>query len=227
MIPLRDANPSQSFPFVTVLLIVVNTVVFFHESELGSGLERFILAYGFVPAVYFHHSYVDPWNFPARFTPMVTSMFLHGGWMHLIGNMWTLWIFGDNVEDRLGRGRYLLYYLGCGLAACYIHYLTGPRSGIPVVGASGAIAGVMGGYFILFPRARIVTLVPIFIFLQIVTIPAVFFLAFWFLLQLLNGAVATAASFGGGVAWWAHVGGFITGALLILPKRREHYESNF
>lgn len=208
---------------MTLALIVANTVVFFHESSLGAELERFILAYGFVPAVYFHQSHVEPWNFPARFMPMVTSMFLHGGWMHLIGNMWTLWIFGDNVEDRLGRGRYLFYYLGCGLAACYLHYLTGPLSGIPVVGASGAIAGVMGGYFILFPRARIVTLVPIFIFLQVITIPAVFFLAFWFLIQLLNGAVATSASFGGGVAWWAHVGGFVTGALLILPRRRERH----
>jgi membrane associated rhomboid family serine protease len=151
---------------------------------------------------------------------MFSSMFLHGGWMHLIGNMWTLWIFGDNVEDRLGRGRFLLYYLVCGLVAAYVHYLTGPRSGIPVVGASGAIAGVMGGYFVLFPRARIVTLLPIFIFIQIVTLPAVVFLAFWFFAQLLNGMVATAASFGGGVAWWAHVGGFLAGAVMILPLRR-------
>lgn len=225
MIPLRDANPSASFPLVTVALIVMNTVVFLYESGLGErALNRFILTYGFVPAVYFHLSYTEPWNFPTRFLPMVTSMFLHGGWMHLIGNMWTLWIFGDNVEDRLGRGRYLLYYLACGLAACYIHYLTGPRSGMPVVGASGAIAGVMGGYFVLFPRARIVTLVPIFIFLQVMTLPAVFFLAFWFFIQLVNGMVASAASFGGGVAWWAHVGGFVAGALLTLPKRRErHY----
>jgi membrane associated rhomboid family serine protease len=224
MIPLRDANPSSSFPFVTVMLILVNVVVFLYETGLGErALNRFILTYGFVPAVYFHLAYTEPWNFFARFFPMVSSMFLHGGWMHLIGNMWTLWIFGDNVEDRLGRGRYLLYYLACGLAACYIHYLTGPRSGVPVVGASGAIAGVMGGYFVLFPRARIVTLVPIFIFLQIMTLPAVLFLAFWFFIQLVNGMVASAASFGGGVAWWAHVGGFIAGALLTLPKRRERY----
>jgi membrane associated rhomboid family serine protease len=223
MIPLRDANPSQSFPFVTVALIAVNTAVFFYEVGLGLALDRFILSYGFVPAVYFHLSHNEPWNFPARFTPMVTSMFLHGGWMHLIGNMWTLWIFGDNVEDRLGRSRYLLYYLVCGVAACYLHYLTGPRSGIPVVGASGAIAGVMGGYFVLFPHARIVTLVPIFIFLQVMTLPAVFFLAFWFFIQLLNGMVASSASFGGGVAWWAHVGGFIAGALMTLPKRKVRY----
>mgnify|MGYP003418532237 CR=1 FL=1 len=141
MIPLRDANPSVSFPVVTVTLILINILVFLYEVGLGERvLDRFILTYGFVPAVYFHLSSAEPWNLPMRIMPMVTSMFLHGGWMHLIGNMWTLWIFGDNVEDRLGRGRYVLYYLACGLAACYIHYLTGPRSGLPVVGATGAIA---------------------------------------------------------------------------------------
>ena len=215
MIPLRDANPSHSFPLVTVGLITANTLIFFYEIGLGSALNRFILSYGFVPAVYSHLSHNEPWNLPARVLPMITSMFLHGGLMHLIGN-----IFGDNVEERLGRGRYLLYYLACGLAACYLHYLTGPRSGVPVVGASGAIAGVMGGYFVLFPRARIITLVPIFIFLQVMTLPAVLFLAFWFFIQLLNGTVASAASFGGGVAWWAHVGGFIAGALMTLPNRK-------
>jgi membrane associated rhomboid family serine protease len=157
---------------------------------------------------------------------MVSSMFLHGGWLHLISNMWVLWIFGDNVEDRLGKGQYLLYYLVCGLVAAYGHYLTGPRSGVPVVGASGAIAGVMGGYCVLFPQARIVTLLPIFIFLQIVTIPAVLFLAFWFFAQLLNGMAASAAHFGGGVAWWAHVGGFVAGALMVLPLSRASGEAD-
>lgn len=220
MIPLRDTIPSRSFPLMTLALIVVNVLVFLYELRLGPALERFLLVYGFVPAVYFHLSQVEPWNLPVRFVPMFSSMFLHGGWLHLIGNMWTLWIFGDNVEDRLGRGRYLLGYLVCGLAAAYVHYLTGPRSGIPVVGASGAIAGVMGSYFVLFPRARIVTLLPIFLFIQIVTVPAVVFLALWFLAQLLNGMVASAATFGGGVAWWAHVGGFVAGAAMILPLRR-------
>lgn len=220
MIPLRDTIPSRSFPLMTLALIVVNVLVFLYELRLGPALARFLLVYGFVPDVYFHLSQVEPWNLPVRFVPMFSSMFLHGGWLHLIGNMWTLWIFGDNVEDRLGRGRYLLGYLVCGLAAAYVHYLTGPRSGIPVVGASGAIAGVMGGYFVLFPRARIVTLLPIFFFIQIVTVPAVVFLALWFLAQLLNGMVASAATFGGGVAWWAHVGGFVAGAAMILPLRR-------
>ncbi|MBI3303467.1 MAG: rhomboid family intramembrane serine protease [Deltaproteobacteria bacterium] len=220
MIPLRDTIPSRSFPLMTLTLIAVNTLVFLYEVGLGRALDRFLLVYGFVPAVYFHYSQVEPWNVPVRFVPMVSSMFLHGGWLHLIGNMWTLWIFGDNVEDRLGKGRYLLYYLVCGVAAAYVHYLTGPRSGVPVVGASGAIAGVMGGYFVLFPRAQIVTLLPIFFFIQIVTVPAVVFLAFWFFAQLFNGMVASAASFGGGVAWWAHVGGFIVGAVMILPLRQ-------
>jgi membrane associated rhomboid family serine protease len=201
----------------------VNIVVFLHEANLGPALDRFLLQYGFVPAVYFHLSYVEPLNVPARLLPMLTSMFLHGGLLHLLGNMWMLWIFGNNVEERLGRGWFLAYYLVCGIAACYVHYLTGPRSGIPVVGASGAIAGVMGGYFVLFPRAKILTLLPIFIFIQIVTVPAIIFFAFWFLVQLLNGMVASAASFGGGVAWWAHVGGFIAGAILILPKSRPRY----
>src|SRR6185369_15943749 len=156
MIPLRDTIPSQTPPLTTLTLIALNALIFLYELGLGQqAMEQFLLHYGFVPAVYFHVSHVQPWNFPARFVPMLSSMFLHGGWMHLIGNMWTLWIFGDNVEDRLGKGRFLLYYVACGLIAAYVHYLTGPQSGIPVVGASGAIAGVMGGYFVLFPRARI------------------------------------------------------------------------
>ena len=226
MIPLRDSIPSRSFPLVTLALIVVNVLVFLYELGLGPTLDRFLLAYGFVPAVYFHSARVQPWDLPARVTPMVSSMFLHGGWLHLIGNMWVLWIFGDNVEDRLGKGRYLLYYLVCGLVAAYVHYLTGPRSGVPVVGASGAIAGVMGGYCVLFPHARIVALFPIFIFLRIVTIPAVLFLAFWFFAQLLNGMAASAAHFGGGVAWWAHVGGFAAGVVMVLPLRQVRVEDD-
>ncbi|MGH7960679.1 MAG: rhomboid family intramembrane serine protease [Candidatus Binatia bacterium] len=220
MIPLRDTVPSGSMPLMTLVLIVVNALAFLYELRLGPALERFLLSYGFVPARYLYISEAHPWNLADRFVPMFSSMFLHGGWLHLIGNMWTLWIFGDNVEDRLGKGRYLFYYLMCGLAAVYLHYLTGPQSEMPVVGASGAIAGVMGGYFVLFPRAQVVTLVPIFLFLHVTTLPAVVFLALWFFLQLFNGMVATAASFGGGVAWWAHIGGFIAGALMILPLRR-------
>jgi len=226
MIPLRDNIPSSSYPVVTVALIGVNVLAFLYELQLGPELEPFLLIHGFVPARYLYLVATEPWNLPTRFLPMLTSLFLHGGWLHLIGNMWTLWIFGDNVEDRLGKGRFLLYYLVCGLAAAYVHYLTGPQSGVPVVGASGAIAGIMGGYVVLFPHARILTLLPIFIFIQIVNVPAVFFLVFWFFAQLLNGMVATAASFGGGVAWWAHVGGFLAGAGMMLPRRRSrlYYE---
>jgi membrane associated rhomboid family serine protease len=219
MIPLRDTVPSNSFPLVTVTLIVANTLIYFYEQSLGPAAERFLLQHGFVPARYLHFARSEPWNIVERFGPMLSSMFLHGGLLHLLGNMWILWIFGDNVEDRLGKGRFLLYYIICGLAAVYLHYLTGPTSGVPVVGASGAIAGVMGGYFILFPRARVLTLIPIFIFIQIVTIPAVVFLLLWFMMQLFNGFVASAAQAGGGVAWWAHVGGFIAGALMMMLLR--------
>lgn len=147
MIPLRDTIPSNSFPFVTLALIVVNTLVYFHEQSLGPAAERFVLHYGFVPARYLHVSHAEPWDLVGRFGPMFSSMFLHGGLLHLLGNMWTLWIFGDNVEDHLGKGRFLVYYVLCGLAAAYLHYLTGRTSGVPVIGASGAIAGIMGGYF--------------------------------------------------------------------------------
>lgn len=220
MIPLRDTIPSSSFPVVTLGLIVFNTLVFLYQLNLGPREERFVLHYGFVPAVYFHTSVTEPFNFLARFGPMFTSMFLHGGWFHLVGNMWTLWIFGDNVEDRLGKVRFFFYYLVSGLAAVYLHYITERTSGMPVIGASGAIAGVMGGYFVLYPHARILTILPVFIFIQLVTIPAVVFLALWFLGQLLSGVVATSGQMHGGVAWWAHVGGFVAGALLIFPLRQ-------
>ncbi|MGE0820633.1 MAG: rhomboid family intramembrane serine protease [Candidatus Binatia bacterium] len=220
MIPLRDTIPSSSFPFVTLGIIIVNILIFLYQQSLGPGAERFVIRYGFIPTLYSHTLTADPWNLPMLFGPVFSSMFLHGGWFHLIGNMWTLWIFGDNVEDRLGKGRFLVYYLACGVAAVYLHYLTERTSGIPVVGASGAIAGVMGGYFVLFPRSRILTLIPIFVFVQLVTVPAVVFLALWFLGQLLSGVAASSSQVQGGVAWWAHIGGFLTGALFILVRYR-------
>jgi membrane associated rhomboid family serine protease len=206
--------------------VVINVLCFFYEVSRGPALERFLLTYGFVPVRYLYFSEAEPWNLPGRFGPMLASMFLHGGWLHLISNMWVLWIFGDNVEDRLGTRRYLLFYLICGMAAAYAQYWFAPLSGIPMIGASGAIAGVMGAYFVLFPRARVVTLLPIFFFVHIVTVPAVFFLGFWFLLQFFNGAFSLAAAhfMHGGVAWWAHVGGFLTGAILVhlFRRRRPH-----
>jgi membrane associated rhomboid family serine protease len=199
MIPLRDTIPSASVPVVNYAIIAANVAVFVYEASLGRHVEAFILAYGLVPRDF---------TFPS----LVTSMFIHGGWFHLLGNMLYLYIFGDNVEDRLGHVRYAVFYLLCGMAAGAAQALTNPVSGVPMVGASGAIAGVSGAYFLFFPHARVVTLVPIFLFLQVMEVPAVFFLLIWFVWQLLSG-VATIGAQTGGVAFWAHVGGFIAGMI--------------
>ena len=203
MIPLRDAQRSYSKPVVNVLLIAVNCVAFLYELSLGPyARNELIYVYGLVPD---------------RLMPisLVTSMFLHGGWLHIIGNMWFLWIFGDNIEDVLGHGRYLLFYLLCGVAAGLAHLATNLGSPVPTIGASGAIAGVMGAYLVKFPHSRIVTLLPLFIFWTTVEIPAFFILAYWFVIQLFSGATTIASHAQGGVAWFAHVGGFLTGILLI------------
>ncbi len=226
MFPLRDNIPSRTYPFVNVALIVINSLVFLYEVSLGPHLQEFILTYGMVPAKILWISQHQPWNLVERFGPFFTSMFLHGGWFHLIGNMWFLWIFGDNVEDRLGHGRYLLFYLLSGLVAGWVHYITNMASGVPTVGASGAIAGVMGGYFLLYPYARVLTLIFVFIFVDIVEVPAFFFLGLWFLMQLFQGTFSLAAvdTMSGGVAWWAHIGGFAAGASMVhLFKKRKGY----
>ncbi|HOQ47136.1 MAG TPA: rhomboid family intramembrane serine protease [Bryobacteraceae bacterium] len=205
MIPLRDTQRSSSAPVITTLLIAVNVAVFFYEISLDAfSRNHLIAAFGVIP------DRLDP-------TTLLTSMFLHGGWFHLIGNMWFLWIFGDNVEDTLGHGRYLLFYLLCGVAAALTHVLLNPYSRIPTIGASGAIAGVMGAYLVKFPHARILTLIPIFIFITMYELPASLVLVYWFILQLFSGvgSVAYSQLSGGGVAWFAHIGGFITGMLLI------------
>src|SRR5262245_33718485 len=223
MIPLRDTVPAQSPPLMTLTLIGGNVLVFFYAWGLGSRvMDQFLLHYGFVPAVYFHVSHQQPWDLPARFGPMLSSMFLHGGWLHLIGNMWTLWIFGDNVEDRLGRGRYLALYLASGVAASLMHIYTNLGSQVPTLGASGAIAGVMGAYFRFYPHARVETVIPPFIFGPIFVLPAVLFLGWWFLLQFFNGALSLGAGAKGfgGIAWWAHVGGFVFGVAVCLFARR-------
>src|SRR2546425_2072568 len=211
MIPFRDNIPSRSFPTITVSIIATNVFVFFYELSLGSrSFERFIMHYGVVPTTVLEwpHSHVP---FTAVALPFFTSMFLHGGWLHLIGNMWYLWIFGDNVEDRLGHFTYLLFYLLCGLGAGIVHTIFNAETVLPSVGASGAIAGVLGAYVISYPFARVVTLVPIFIFVQIIEIPALIVLGFWFVMQLFSGtaALATTSANDGGVAWWAHIGGFV------------------
>ncbi len=213
MFPLRDENPSRSTPVVTRLLIVVNVAAFLYQLMQGADLRGFMYAWGMVPARvtlalrYGEESLAGPG------LTFLTSMFLHGGWLHLVGNMWYLWIFGDNVEDRLGRGRFLLFYLAAGLGAALLHYALHPASRVPTVGASGAIAGVLGGYLVAFPRARVITLVPLFPFFQIMALPAVVVLGLWFVFQFFSGFLALGFATGGGVAWWAHIGGFAFGLI--------------
>jgi membrane associated rhomboid family serine protease len=223
MFPLRDTQRSRTAPVVTVSLIFVNTRVFFHEAALGPYLPQFVFAYGLVP-LRFTAWPGDPLD-PARFVPLFTSMFWHGGWLHLIGNMLYLWVFGDNVEDRLGHGRYLLFYLVAGALAGLTQVALDPTSQLPTVGASGAIAGVLGAYLVTFPRAKVVTW-PFFF----IPIPAFIYLALWFIAQLFAGVGSLGApTQGGGVAVWAHVGGFIAGALLmkLLTPRRAVAARNY
>jgi len=210
MIPLRDTIPSSRVPIVNYAIIAANVLVFMYEVSLGPAAERFIYAWGLVPNAF-------------AWVKLLTSMFLHGGLLHLIGNMLFLYIFGDNVEDRLGHGRYLAFYLLCGLAAGAAQALVSPGSNVPMVGASGAIAGVLGAYLLFFPRARIVTLVPIFVFLQMIEIPAVVFLVFWFIWQTMSGVATLGHDAKGGVAFFAHIGGFVAGMILgpVLRERRE------
>ncbi|MCU0645102.1 MAG: rhomboid family intramembrane serine protease [bacterium] len=224
MIPLRDANPSRTTPVVTYILILINALVFLYQLKLGKNLDGFFHVYAIIPAKYFYLGAEDGASFMGRFFPFFTSQFLHGGFFHIIGNMWFLWIFGDNIEDHLGHFKFIFFYLLCGVAAGLTHVYTNPSSQIPTVGASGAIAGVMGAYILLYPRARVKTLIPIFYFIQIVELPAFLFLGIWFVIQFISGAISHAADgASGGVAWWAHVGGFVMGIvlILILPKRKE------
>ncbi len=205
MFPLRDIQPSYSRPYVTVVLIAVNLLVFIYQWLLDPfSLNHMIEVYGLVPD-----------NLHLR--SIITSMFLHGGWMHVLGNMWFLWVFGDNVEDVVGHGRFLLFYLLTGAAAAVAHILTNPGSDLPTVGASGAVAGVMGAYIVKFPHARIVTLVFLFFFVTTFEVPAALMLAYWFLIQVFSGlgSIARTHASQGGVAWFAHVGGFLAGAILV------------
>jgi membrane associated rhomboid family serine protease len=222
MIPIRDNIPSSRFPVLTLGIIGINALVFFQELKLGPNLPDLLLDYGVVPARYTNPEIAHYFTFPQQIFAFFSSMFLHGGWIHLLGNMWILWIFGDNVEDRLGRFRYLALYLASGIAAALLHIFTNPASVVPTIGASGAIAGIMGAYFRFFPFARVETLIPPFFFGPTFVLPAVLFLGWWFLLQFFNGALslgARANSFSG-VAWWAHVGGFLFGFIVCLLARR-------
>jgi membrane associated rhomboid family serine protease len=219
MLPLYDTVRARSFPFVNWALIATNVVCFFIELALGPQAERLIVVLGVVPA----RLLANPG--PAQLATLFSSMFLHGGWAHLFSNMLALYIFGDNIEDRMGHGGYLAFYLLCGLAAGLTHVWFNATSEIPTIGASGAISGVLGAYLILFPTARVITLLPIFFWPWFVEIPALVYLGFWFLSQLFNGALAIAigAQEFGGVAWWAHAGGFIAGALLVGLFARRRY----
>ena len=213
MIPLRDVIPSRTTPYITVTIIVLNALAWLYEVMLPHELlTNFLTVYGVVPA-------------DLTWPTLITSMFLHGSWSHVIGNMWYLWIFGDNVEDRLGHGRFIIFYLLCGIAAGLGQVAMDPNSTLPTIGASGAIAGVMGAYFVLYPQSRVHTLI-IWIFIQVVEIPAIVLLGVWFLMQLLNaGTIAmTASSHGsGGVAFAAHVAGFVMGLIgVFLFKKREY-----
>jgi membrane associated rhomboid family serine protease len=224
--PIRDTIPSRYAPVVTWWLIAINVLVFYFELTLGPDqLERLAFLFGIVPARYTHPEWTRSLGLsPHDYWPFLTSMFLHGSWAHLISNMWTLWIFGDNVEDRMGPVRFLAFYLLTGLAAGMTHLLTNPDSMIPTVGASGAIAGVLGAYFFLFPRARIIAMFPIFFWPYFFEVPAVTYLFVWFMSQVFSGTLAgLMPSDVGGVAWWAHVGGFAAGVLIhrafLSPKR--------
>ncbi len=219
MIPIQDDVPRRSPPLMTVALILVNTLVFLVELRLGGDrLEGVFYTLGIVPARFVNPGWAELVGLPVdSWWPYLTSMFLHGGWWHLLGNMWFLWVFGDNVEDRMGSGRFLVFYLVSGVVAGLVHTWLNPASTTPTVGASGAIAGVMGGYLLLFPRARIIMMIPIFIFPFFFDLPAALFLLFWFLVQLTSGFASIASVQGlSPIAWWAHVGGFATGMLGVL-----------
>jgi membrane associated rhomboid family serine protease len=212
MIPLRDSTRSRNFPVVNVSLIAINFIVFFGELSLSNqGMNQLTYTYGLIPAQVTSHATGTPILTLA--IPFVTAMFLHANWLHIIGNMLYLWIFGDNVEDRVGHLPYLFFYLLVGMAGSIVYCLGSPASQVPIIGASGAIAGILGAYFVLYPKAKVLTLLPLFFFITLVEIPAIWFLLLWFGLQVVNSFTTSLAA--DSVAWWAHIGGFVTGAVLI------------
>jgi membrane associated rhomboid family serine protease len=223
MISIKDTQRTRSRPIVNWILILVNLAVFAYELGLSeTALQAFTIKYGAIPAVI-----TNPGAFPARVLSqtsgvlgLFTSLFIHVGWIHVLGNMLYLFIFGDNVEDILGHGRYLLFYLAVGLAATGAHIAASPTSVVPTVGASGAIAGVLGAYFVNFPRSRVLALIPIGLFLPMVEVPSIVFLFLWFITNLFSGVASLGAQAQGGVAWWAHIGGFVAGMVLSILLRR-------
>jgi membrane associated rhomboid family serine protease len=223
MIPLKDLTPRRSFPFVTLLLIAANVVVFFYQISLPpKAADVLIKTYGLIPIrIQYAMAGVHHMTFLRAFVPLFTCMFLHGGWLHIIGNMWFLWIFGANVEDRFGSVVYLFFYLVCGLGSGLSQVLFSWGSSIPSIGASGAISGVLGAYVVFFPGSRILTLVTLLIIWFLARIPAIVFIGLWFIMQFLSGLGSLGAANAGGVAWWAHVGGFALGAVIAFATKSE------
>jgi membrane associated rhomboid family serine protease len=226
MIPLKDTIPSRHFPLINWIIILLNLMIFIFDLTLTPGQrEIFIYTYGLVPARFVSDVFGADTEFTMRSVmPFFSTMFIHGGFWHFLGNMWSLFIFGDNVEDSMGSFRYLLFYLFSGLAAGIAHFILYTNSGIPAIGASGAISGVMAAYMFLFPRSRIITLIPIFIIIPLfVRIPAFLFIGFWFIMQLLSGTATLAFSDSAtGIAFWAHIGGFLGGLLIYRRFLRRH-----
>lgn len=217
MFPLKDNIPARQFPIVNTWIIVINILIFLYELQMGPQLESFLIEWGFTPARFFERQLANFFDF-SRFYTVFSSMFLHGSLFHVLSNMWMLWIFGDNVEDNMGHGRYLVFYLVCGFLSVFAQGMLSMSSMVPLVGASGAISGVLGAYFVLYPGARVLTLVPIFILFYLVELPAYFFLGLWFLIQAIQGSahiLTSDAEFQGGIAWWAHIGGFAAGFILV------------
>ena len=220
MIPIRDQNPTRHTPIMNYLLIAANVLVFLFFLMAGANQEALVYQFALIPANV--TAGVDLGDVRDIFT----SMFMHGGWAHLLGNMLYLWIFGDNVEDRMGSFNYLIFYLAGGVAASLAHILTNPGSQIPTVGASGAIGAVLGAYLVLYPRSRVLTFIPLGFFMRLTLVPASIVLGLWFVLQLFSGVLSLGGPDVGGVAFWAHIGGFAFGALIAFLFSREHKPSS-
>ncbi len=217
MIPIRDNQPSSCVPVVTYGLMLANFLVFVLQLQMGLDNREFFYLYGLVPAKYTVHELSQHFSVANQMFSIFSYMFLHGGFLHFIGNMWTLYIFGDNVEEHFGAARFLGFYLICGIISGLFHFFFQPTSMFPTIGASGAIAGVMGAYFLLYPKSRILTLIPIIIIPWFVEIPAFIFLGLWFLIQFFNATGSGASS---GIAWWAHIGGFVAGFILVKMNQK-------
>lgn len=222
MIPYKDDNPTERFPYLTIALIGINILVFLIQITYPVRLERIVYSYGAIPRALLTFREVQPIH---PLLTIFTSMFMHGSILHLASNMLYLWIFGNNIEDQLGYGKFILFYLLCGVAAAYSHALTNPSSTTPMIGASGAISGILGAYLLLFPRARVHTVIFLGFFIQVVRLPAVVVIGFWIVLQFINGMVTASQVSHGGVAWFAHIGGFLVGIFCIkifLGRKKRH-----